>query len=99
MLNIALTDAFWHMSPSGDQLAFHAAVGPHNAFFCLIMVALLVHRIASGTVCIAHREHQVLHDSGFTTACVGVVISLLAAFDACCQLIGWVVAFGELLTQ
>jgi hypothetical protein len=94
-LNILLTDALWRVSASDNQPAFHAAVAPHNAFFCLLMLIL---GIASGIFvgqpprfrCTSER----LSDNGFVGLCAAAVISLLGAVAACCQLVGWVIVFG-----
>ena len=48
MLNIMLTDEFWYMATSGNQLALHFGVGPHNAVLCLLMAGLLIYGLASG---------------------------------------------------
>ena len=93
LLSIILTDEFWQMPTSGNQLALHSSVGPHNAIVCLLMAGLLIYMVVSGASYTSKREHASLS----VAACATAIISLLAILVACCQLIGWVATFGELL--
>jgi hypothetical protein len=98
LLNIMLTDEFWYMTTSGNQLALHFGVGPHNAVLCLLMAGLLIYGLASGAnYTTSMNEHELLSDNAFAATCAAAAISLLATLVACCQLVGWVATFGELL--